>query len=292
MIVRLQGGVGNQMFQYAFGRSVAQARNEELLFDKRGDMDAPGSRMAYSLGAFKTEVNFAAGVTGAPYEEPLFSYGKEVYAVPNGMHFIGYWQTEKYFDSELVRAELMLRNPVSAQTQRVADEILAVPNSAFIHVRRTDYLVPLNAFMGSLAMDYYEQGMRHIRERMPDVTFSVFSDDPEWCRQNFQGCHIVDHNKAGTAGSGPGQEHEDLFLMSLCRHAVIANSSFGWWGAWLRDYPGKIVVAPTQWFSGNLGGRWSPDTSDIVPERWVKLWTQKSCNSLNTKSPRCLTRRK
>jgi hypothetical protein len=291
MIVRLQGGVGNQMFQYAFGRSVAQARNEELLFEKRSDMDAPGSRMAYSLGAFKTEVNLTT-YRSITYEEPLFAYDKTVYTVPNGMHFIGYWQTEKYFDPELVRAELALRNPVSEQTQRVADEILAAPNSAFIHVRRTDYLVPMNAFMGSLTMDYYEQSMRHIRERTPDVTFFVFSDDPEWCRQNFQGCRIVDHNKAGTEGNGPGQEHEDIFLMSLCRHAIIANSSFGWWGAWLRDYPGKIVVAPNQWFSGDLGGRWSPETSDIVPERWVKLCTQKSCCSLKTKSLRCLTRRK
>ena len=271
MLVRLQGGLGNQMFQYAFGRSVARVRNEELLFEKRGDMDAPGSRMAYSLGAFKTKVDFATNISGSPYEEPVFSYDKRVYTVPNGTHFIGYWQTEKYFDSEFVRTELSLANPVTAQTQRVEDDILAVSNSAFVHVRRTDYLLPMNSFMGNLTPDYYKQSMRYVRERMPDVTFFVFSDDPEWCRQNFQGCRIVNHNKAGTEGNGPGQEHEDLFLMSLCRHAVIANSSFGWWGAWLRDYPGKIVIAPNQWFSGNLGGRWTPATSDIIPERWVKL---------------------
>lgn len=271
MLVRLQGGLGNQMFQYAFGRSVAKARNEELLFEKRGDMDAPGSRMAYSLGAFKTKIDFATHISGSPYEESAFAYDKGVYTVPNGTHFIGYWQTEKYFDSELVRTELSLANTVTAQTQRVEDDILAVSNSAFVHVRRTDYLLPMNSFMGNLTPDYYKQSMRHVRERMPDVTFFVFSDDPEWCRQNFQGCRIVNHNRAGTEGKGPGQEHEDLFLMSLCKHAILANSSFGWWGAWLRDYPGKIVIAPNQWFSGNLGGRWTPATSDVIPERWVKL---------------------
>jgi hypothetical protein len=277
MIVLLQGGLGNQMFQYAFGRSVARARNEELLFQKRPDMDAPGSRMAYSLGAFETTVTFASKdncdfqVTGPRYEEPMFAYDNKVYGVPKDTLFIGYWQTEKYFDAKILD-EFYVRAPLSAQTQRLAEEITAAADSVFIHVRRTDYLLPMNSWMGIMPMSYYAQAANYLQSRCFNAKFFVFSDDPEWCRQNFPpSFRIVDHNKAGTSGNGPGQEHEDLLLMSLCCHAIIANSSFGWWGAWLGDFLGKIVVAPNQWFNGTLGGRWTPETSDIVPARWVKL---------------------
>ena len=165
-----------------------------------------------------------------------------------------------------------MRAPLSAQTQRLAEEIEAGMNSVFIHVRRTDYLLPMNSWMGIMPMSYYAQAANYLQSRCFNAKFFVFSDDPEWCRQNFPpSFRIVDHNKAGTSGNGPGQEHEDLLLMSLCCHAIIANSSFGWWGAWLGDFLGKIVVAPNQWFNGTLGGRWTPETSDIVPARWVKL---------------------
>jgi hypothetical protein len=272
MIVLLQGGLGNQMFQYAFGRSVAHARKEPVWFEKRGDMDNPGSRMAYSLGAFESRVSLILPHgPESTYEEEIFAYDKKVYTLPEGLRFVGYWQTEKYFQPELVRGDFHLRAPISAQTQRVADEINASENSVAIHVRRTDYLLPMNSWMGIMPMSYYAQAMAYIRERCPDVKFFVFSDDSEWCLQNFPDCRIVDHNKAGTSGNGPGQEHEDLLLMSLCRHAIIANSSFGWWGAWLGDFSGKIVVAPIQWFNGTLDGRWTPETSDIVPARWVKI---------------------
>lgn len=269
MIVRLQGGMGNQMFQYAFGRSVSRARNEELLFEKRGDMRDGVARFIYSLDLFKTNVTFATNANvGSQYDERIFAYDKGVYTAPVGTNFIGYWQTERYyFEPEIIRAELSLRNVVSDQAQRIADEISAKPNSAFIHVRRTDYLSPeVEPWMGNLTMDYYKKAMTLIREGVSDVAFFVFSDDPEWCRQNFEGCRIIDHKNTG-------QDHEDLFLMSQCRHAVIANSSFSWWGAWLGDFPGKTVIAPYRWFAApaTINIKWDAAQSDIIPKRWVTI---------------------
>jgi Glycosyl transferase family 11 len=266
MIVLLQGGLGNQMFQYAFGRSVSRARNEELLFEKRGDMRDGIARFNYSLDVFKTGVTFTtSGNTSSQYKERIFAYDKEVYTAPNGTHFTGYWQTEKYyFEPEIIRAELSLRNVVSDQAQRIADEISAKPNSVFIHVRRTDYLSPdVGPWMGNLTIDYYKKSMAYVRERISDAAFFVFSDDPEWCRQKFEGCRILDQ----------GQDHEDLFLMSQCKHAVIANSSFGWWGAWLGDFPGKTVIAPYRWFAAPsiINIKWDATQSDIIPNRWIKI---------------------
>jgi hypothetical protein len=267
MIVRLQGGVGNQMFQYAFGRSVSKARNEELFFEKRSDMVDGVSRFPYSLDAFKTNVTFAADVGGHPqYEERIFAYDEMVYTAPANPHFSGYWQTEKYyFEPKIIHEELSLRDAVSEQTQRVADEILATSNSAFVHVRRGDYLLPdIAPWIGNLTLDYYKKAIECIRERMSDVTFFIFSDDPDWCRQNFQGCRVIDHNKGGRA-------HEDLFLMSICKQAVIANSSFSWWGAWLGDFRGKVVISPYRWFADIRHIKWDPAQSDITPTRWIRI---------------------
>src|SRR5208282_6684744 len=110
-----------------------------------------------------------------------------------------------------------------------------------------------------------DRAIDHIRSHSEGVKFFVFSDDPEWCKANFPEFLTIDHNKAGN-GTAPGKEHEDLWLMSLCRHAIIANSSFSWWGAWLGDdQPNRVVIGPERWFvTPNL------ETKDIIPERWLK----------------------
>jgi hypothetical protein len=115
---------------------------------------------------------------------------------------------------------------------------------------------------------WYAEAMLYIAERVRNVRFFVFSDDPQFCKTAFPECRVVDHNKPGSGESGPGKEHEDLYLMALCDHAIIPNSSFGWWGAYLGDANGKdrIVIAPKVWFRKE-GLR----SEDIIPERWVKI---------------------
>jgi len=128
----------------------------------------------------------------------------------------------------------------------------------FVHVRRTDYLKePHASFHGNLSLDYYEEGMRSIKKAFPDATFFIFSDDPIWCKQNFPDDVAI----CGT------KDYEDLYLQSLCRSAIIANSSFSFWGAWLGPYQkGGVVIAPKNWFKST-----AVDSSDIVPDRWVRI---------------------
>lgn len=267
MIVRLNGGLGNQMFQYAFGRSVSSVRMEPLFFEPCAL--GWGLDRAYSLSAFKVDVNWANGMDGPAYVERRFQYDPHVYNAPFGSFFQGYWQTEKYFYHRIVRAELSLRNPIGEESQRVAEKILRGP-SAFVHVRRTDYLRPRTvAYHGTLGMDYYTAAMSHVREREPEVRFFIFSDDPDWCRSAFPNGTVVGHNGWGNGDRGPSAEHEDLYLMSLCNHAIISNSSFGWWGAWLGDEESRrprIVVGPERWFAQP-----GMELCDIMPERWIKL---------------------
>ena len=262
MIVVFMGGLGNQMFQYAFGVSVAKAKGEDAAF-----MWREGEWRAYSLEAFNCRVNLVKTTTGTVFNEPIFAFDPSVYQRPRGSSFIGHWQTEKYFDAPLVRQDMTLRNPISDASRTVADAILAAgSNSAFLHIRRTDYLLGQNpTFHGSPSQRYYDEAVARIRAATTDTKFFVFSDDPEWCKSVYPDFTVVDHNKMGVNGK-PGQEHEDIRLMSLCRHGAIANSSFSWWGAWLGDtQPNRLIYAPKRWFVVNL------ESKDIVPERWTKL---------------------
>lgn len=274
MIVSLQGGLGNQLFQMAFGLSLASQRNEELFFTRfRVDAD---SKRSYSLGPFKgsESVRITGHETQPVIGEPVFAFNPAVYNAPRGATFLGHWQTEKYFNPRLVHDAMQLRVPVSDRTRELADEIGQLyQRSAFIHVRRGDYTWAENVvYHGSPTRRYYDEAIERIRQATPDAHFYLFSDEPEWCRANFSGASftVIDHNKPGDANA-PGQEHEDLYLMSLCRHAVIANSSFSWWGAWLGDLvpaqnnDARIVIGPDRWFVVQL------ESKDIIPERWLKL---------------------
>jgi Glycosyl transferase family 11 len=247
---------------------VSQARKEKLLFKKY--RLGRGHQRPYSLGAFNVHVKFAKWALGPKYQETTHCrYDPGVYTAQASSYFIGYWQTEKYFDEALVRKELSLRLPVGRESERVGKLIKSQP-SAFVHVRRTDYLHPSNAtVIGNMGMDYYNEAIAFIKARVPKVHFFVFSDDPAWCRETFSGdgFTVVGHNWWARGRRGPGTEHEDLWLMSQCDHAIIPNSTFGWWGAWLNPEKNRIAIAPKHWYlpSANV------DARDIVPERWTKI---------------------
>lgn len=267
MIVRLNGGLGNQLFQYAFGVSVAQRRNEQVFFEKH-QLDG-GAHRAYSLDAFCVNVRFLNGAyLGPKYEERIFNFDPGVYNAARNAHFVGNWQTEKYFNEPAVREDFRYKRPMSQQTNLMAS-VIQTRASASIHVRRSDYLIPSTAaYHGNMGLEYYGSAIAYIKARVPGVHFFIFSDDPQWCKQAFPTADftIVDHNGWGNGLTGPAQEHEDLYLMSLCNHAIIPNSSFGWWGAWLNPDKQRIVIAPKRWFIVQ-----HLCTDDIIPDRWVKI---------------------
>lgn|SRR5208337_1588594 len=264
MIVGLEGGLGNQMFQLAFGKSVSKARGEEIFFTKwRFDEDPSRS---YGLDVFDTKIWIVSEDVPPLIREPFFRYNPEIYTMPITT-FTGHFQTEKYFDKPLVRSLFRLKNPPSDESRSVALDILRQP-SCFVHFRRTDNLLPEKmAYHGMPSRAYYASAMNHIALNVPGVKFFFFSDEPRWCKETFPEYTTVDCNPMSTKGH-PGREHEDLWLMGLCHHGIIANSTFSWWGAWLGDTRSeRIVVAPKTWF-----GPASPmDSCDIVPERWLRF---------------------
>jgi hypothetical protein len=264
MIVALQGGLANQMFQCAFGLSVAQMRKEDVFFTRfRVDNDV---KRSYSLGAFNVDPQFVNAESDSKFYDGG-SFNPEVYTTPNTT-FIGYWQTERYFDARRIRECFSLRNSPSSQSLEIADKIRRTPNSTFIHVRRGDYISEKHTseFHGNLSALYYAGAMNKILQAKPDAKFFIFSDDPQWCRSAFPDFEVIDFNRPGN-GHQPGREHEDIWLMAQCEHAIIANSAFSWWGAWLGDTKeNRMVIAPQPWFQNA-----DLVSNDIVPDRWIKL---------------------
>lgn len=253
MIVRLTGGLCNQLFMYAFGRSLSAQRMESLRFVwARSTWD-------YALDKFNCQVDLVNPPLHNPiYDEKTFAFDKDAYAAPKDTYFRGYWQSEKYFfDAKRLREEITLRF-IRPEVALVAD-LLRNQNSVFLHIRRGDYLTPgTAAYHGnlghaSLQEGYYKDAVNYILEKVNDPKFIVFSDDPEWCRQNLP--YPVIHFS----------HHEDLYLMSQCKHGIGANSTFSWWANWLGETPDRICIAPVKWFNAEA------DTRDIIPQRWVKL---------------------
>lgn len=162
-------------------------------------------------------------------------------------YLLGYWQSEQYFSrfAASIRSDFTFRQPLSGRNAVLAERISAC-SAVSLHVRRGDYVSdPKNLGKhGVCSLDYYRDAIRAISRQVKDPAFFVFSDDMDWVRNNLDigaACHFVDHN------TGP-ESFNDMRLMSLCRHHVMANSSFSWWGAWLSPFEDKQVIAPKRWF--------------------------------------------
>jgi hypothetical protein len=288
IVTRLTGGLGNQMFQYAFGRRLALKHGTDLTLDLRAFSDPRWNnpRRTYDLGIFNINENFASddevnklanrtrfefadrvlnrlfGVKRTHVREPHFHFSKEAYHSPDNVYLSGYWQSEKYFSDveDQIRADFTFRDRMHPGAESVFERIKG-EESVCVHVRRTDYITnPTNALYGS---EYYRAAEEVVRERAITPAYFVFSDDIEWCKNNlrFRGeTHFVSED------FGPWKARDDLRLMSACKHFIIANSSFSWWAAWLNPVAGKTVVAPDRWFRDK-----SLNTRDLIPAGWIRI---------------------
>jgi hypothetical protein len=177
----------------------------------------------------------------------------------------GYWQAEKYFSkiAEQIREDFSFKPTIGSKDAILIDQINKV-NAVSLHVRRGDYVNnPATATThGLCSLDYYRKAINYLAQRELQPHFFVFSDDINWVKSNLEinfPCQYVDHNRGA-------ESFNDMRLMSLCNHNIIANSSFSWWGAWLNQRVDKIVIAPNQWFADG-----KVNTMDLRPKSWICL---------------------
>ena len=293
ILTRLNGGLGNQLFQYAMGRRTADANRQTLKLDT--DKFATCTLREYRLHHLNIQAPIAEhrdkrrlhilrrqdplallhalrDKLRPPHRrrtirESTFRFQPALLNINGPAYLDGDWQSPRYFqDAEAnIRREFTLRDPLNEQNHAAEQTIRNTPDSICVHIRRGDlYTDPAtNHAHGTLPTGYYDQAIRQLARDLQAPTLFLFSDDPAWAMQNLPGqglpIHPVDHN-------GPDKDYADLHLMSQCQHHIIANSTFSWWAAWLAEHPGKQVLHPTPWF------RNSPhDTTDLFPSTWKSI---------------------
>jgi hypothetical protein len=298
IVVRLFGGLGNQMFQYALGRHLSWHRKTELLmdtsyFDYRSTTPQFTPRQ-FELDIFNIEAKVASSqeLRGLPYftnsiihrgvhkikkifnlyyfldsceyisEKEPFHFDEKVLNVGRNAYLVGHWQNPRYFIeiSDMIRSDFTFSVPFSEKTRTMATAIRE-GMSVCINIRRGDFV--RNSVHGVLGLDYFYAAIKLIKERTNNCHFYIFSDEIGWCQENLRinsGHTFVTHEYAGNKFA------EYLYLMTQCKHFVIPNSTFGWWAAWLADYPQKIIIAPKRWFA-----QADFDTTELIPQGWERL---------------------
>lgn len=284
IIVKLVGGTGNQMFQYAIGRRLAIEHNTELKLDVSGYEHQKGiTPRVYGLGVFLVDTSFASreeinrlkylntllswfGVKSEGYinRKLLKTFDPQILRIGDDHYLEGYWQSENYFKDirDVLLQEFSLK-PEYDHLDPLLLHAMANGESAALHVRRGDYVshVGTNQYHGTCSPEYYRSAIRYIADKIGNPSFFVFSDDIEWVKKNITIDFPVTY-----VSNGILKDYEELILMSKCKHNIIANSSFSWWGAWLNQNPNKIVVAPKKWFNDPSAAK-----NDIVPDSWVMM---------------------
>lgn len=295
--VNINGGLGNQMFQYACGKALAIKNNTSLVLDlsslNKSTNNGRTTKRSFELSeVFKIkniEVSstdlkklkpiylrllnvlfLKFGIKGVQFSkyfiENKFSYNQNINKVRKNCFLIGYWQSAKYFNT----IESLIRNEFSFQKLLDSDnlEILNLMKntvSVSIHVRRTDFQITnSNDVHGFCSLEYYEEAVKFIQTYVPWSNFFIFSDDINWAKENLK----VPINSYFVSGNKGDKSYIDMQLMSNCNHNIIANSSFSWWGAWLNSNPDKIVIAPKIWFSNE---KLNAQTDDLIPTEWIRM---------------------
>lgn len=288
IIARITSGLGNQLFQYALGRHLALKNKTSLYVDLSYYRQAyeTDTLRSFKLDRFRTNYHVLN-------DSPFLYVSKFTKLLPNRtlkpvFHFVqeqqfhvdptveqarsavitleGFWQSERYFQAsaDVVRRELTFQREPGPDFAQYADQIAQTECPVSVHIRRGDYVnhPEFSQSFGFVGLDYYQTALAELNRRFVNARFFVFSDDPDWVAANLHlsAPHVYVRN------SGPDADVDDLQLMSLCHHHVIANSSFSWWGAWLNPRPDKLVIAPRTWFRNKP--TWN--TVDLIPDTWLR----------------------
>lgn len=289
IITRLIGGLGNQLFQYAAGMSLARFHQVDLKLDISGYSNY--LLHDYSLQNFEISAKIATNdelkkhlknnylfnklneytnfldlfnIKKRQQIEKSFAYDHNFYSFPRDSYLQGYWQSEKYFlpIKKNLKKEFTLKGSIINNSSPFLPGISS-SNSVSVHIRRGDYFSNLatNKIHGILPIEYYIRSVNYLNSVEKNLLFYIFSDDIDWCNKNLKlNCDFV------IVESFNSNFIDDFRLMSLCKHNIIANSTYSWWAAWLNANPNKIVIAPKMWFRSK-----ERNSNDIIPSNWIVL---------------------
>lgn len=292
IIAQLQGGLGNQLFQYATARALAHQHQTSLLLDqswftKTYDDVTPRELLLSSLKTKGALISLDSPpkrpkriqrilqklwpINPCVYSEQTpYRFDPRLLKTPTlktqNLYLMGYWQSYRYFESikKILQSEVSPKAPLDAHYQSYLNQIQA-GNSAMVHVRRGDYVHLASAAKvhGFLGLDYYQQGMAMLLDRNPEIHFFVFSDDLDWVKANLPHQDKITFVQSLADSDVVIQELE---LMTHCQHHLIANSSLSWWAAWLAKDLNNTVICPSRWTS-DLAMNWD----DLLPAHWQRI---------------------
>ena len=285
IIVNIIGGLGNQMFQYAYAKALQQRGYEvkidisafesyklhggyqldkyniDLLVSTKKENDKYYKNNIISKILIKLDLDFSKRI-----KEKSLLFDSDLLSVEDDSYIEGYFQGEKYFKDirEVILKQFTIKQEVSDYTKKIENQIKNSQSSCSLHVRRGDFANSTNISLhGICGVEYYKNAMQFLEAKVEHLKYFIFSDDIEWVKENLviENANYIDTKERRIP-------HEDIYLMSLCKHNIIANSSFSWWGAWLNKNEEKIVIAPKRWFADD---KLEKQSADIVCESWVRV---------------------
>lgn len=291
IVVRLNGGLGNQLFQYSAACSIALKNKDVLKIDISGYQAGNNQRQIYrnlDIADFSISAQRASPEEAKRAKNPwgYFSRGArlirqklfknyyvdwhpEILNQDGDIYLDGYFQSEKYFIDrvDLILREFVLKEDLYQEIASTIGNIQSIPCSVSLHIRRGDYVEDPRARQYHLVCDigYYKRAIAAMQEKFPNLHLFIFSDDPDWVRNNlylFTEATFISSKKGLINPLKPSQE---LILMSKCKHHILSNSSFSWWGAYLNRSPEKVVLAPSVWNKGPI------PQPNILPEDWISF---------------------
>ena len=285
IITRIIGGLGNQMLQYAYAKALEQKGHEVKIdisafetyklhggyqLDKYNiDLDSSikdeNDKFYKNTFFYKVLRRFGMDFSRRIKEKSLL-FDKKLLEIDDNSYLDGYFQCEKYFKDirEIILKQFTINQDISNYTKEIKNKIQNSQNSCSLHIRRGDFVNSTNINIhGACDIEYYKKAIKYLEEKVEYINYFIFSDDIEWVKENLaiQNAIYIDSKEKRIP-------HEDIYLMSLCKNNIIANSSFSWWGAWLNQNEKKIVIAPKRWFADD---KLESQSKDIVCESWVSV---------------------
>ncbi|XHC09640.1 alpha-1,2-fucosyltransferase [Labrenzia sp. ac12] len=272
------------MFQYALGRSLSEISGKNLKLDisayqtyKTHNFLLDKLNTQYEIVAQKEveqifgakkriSLPFTSSSKVKIIKETELSFNPNIMNVKKDAYFIGYWQSEKYFKNirSKILEEFQPNEKISKKRTEILNEIKSTRSPISVHIRRGDYVsnTKANNIHGTCEPEWYKSAANIIENYFENVTYFVFSDDPDWVKRNIR----FDQKAILVEPDVDGKDYEDLYMMSACDGHIIANSTFSWWGAWLNSKSNKRVIAPSRWFKSQ-----TIKNVDLIPEDWICL---------------------